>query len=158
MLAIRLARTGAKKKPFYHIVVADSRRAVSGRFNERIGYFNPVAVGNETRLHLEMERMDHWRGQGAQPSERVLRLIKDFKLGLTAPLPIKPKKKKKVEAEQPAPAAEATPAKEAKAEEVKAEEPKAKEAKAEEPKAEEAKAPAKEEKAEEPKEDESKSE
>ena len=76
MVTIRLARTGAKKRPFYHIVVTDSRSARGGRFIERVGYFNPVATGGETRLHMNSERIDYWLSQGAQESERVGKLIK----------------------------------------------------------------------------------
>ncbi|HHM04681.1 MAG TPA: 30S ribosomal protein S16 [Gammaproteobacteria bacterium] len=75
MVTIRLARTGAKKRPFYHIVVTDSRSARGGRFIERVGYFNPVATGGETRLHMDAERIDYWLSQGAQASERVGKLI-----------------------------------------------------------------------------------
>ena len=77
MVSIRLARTGAKKRPFYHIVVADSRRARDGRYIERIGFFNPVAKGNEERLRLDGERVNHWVSLGAQASERVGKLIKE---------------------------------------------------------------------------------
>ena len=77
MVTIRLARTGAKKRPFYHIVVADSRRARDGRYIERIGFFNPIAIGGEERLRVDRDRIDHWVSQGAQPSDRVARLLKD---------------------------------------------------------------------------------
>ncbi|MEE9358678.1 30S ribosomal protein S16 [Candidatus Vondammii sp. HM_W22] len=77
MVTIRLARTGAKKRPFYHIVVADSRKPRDGRYIERLGFFNPIAVGNEERLRLDRGRVDHWISQGAQPSDRVARLVKD---------------------------------------------------------------------------------
>lgn len=77
MVTIRLARTGAKKRPFYHIVVADSRRARGGRFIERIGFFNPVATGGEARLQVNAERMNYWLGQGAQASDRVGQLVKE---------------------------------------------------------------------------------
>lgn len=76
MVVIRLSRGGAKKRPFYQIVVADKRRARDGRCLERIGYFNPIASGKEIRLHLEAERAQYWIAQGAQPSERVQHLIK----------------------------------------------------------------------------------
>lgn len=76
MVVIRLARGGAKKRPFYHIVAIDSRHARnSGKYIERLGYFNPVARGAEVRLHLEHDRISHWIGQGAQPSERVRDLL-----------------------------------------------------------------------------------
>ena len=77
MVTIRLARGGAKKRPFYHIVVTDSRNARDGRYIERLGFFNPIAVGGEERLRIEKERVDHWMSQGAQPSERVAKLLKD---------------------------------------------------------------------------------
>jgi small subunit ribosomal protein S16 len=77
MVTIRLARTGAKKRPFYHIVVADSRRARDGRYIERIGFFNPIATGGEERLRIDRERVDHWVSQGAQASDRVSQLLKD---------------------------------------------------------------------------------
>lgn len=76
MVTIRLARGGAKKRPFYHIVVADSRRARDGRFIERIGYFNPVAARNEPKLTLDSERLNYWLSQGAKASERVSMLAK----------------------------------------------------------------------------------
>jgi len=77
MVTIRLARTGAKKRPFYHIVVADSRRARDGRYIERVGFFNPIAVGGDESLRIERDRIDHWSSQGAQPSDRVAKLLKD---------------------------------------------------------------------------------
>lgn len=83
MVTIRLVRGGSKKRPFYTIVVADQRRANRGRFIERIGYFNPIACGNEQRLNLHAERFDYWRGQGAQPTERVAQLYKKAKATVT---------------------------------------------------------------------------
>ena len=77
MVTIRLARGGAKKKPFYHITVADSRRSRDGRFVERIGFFNPMAKGGEERLRLDTARLDYWKSQGAQVSPRVSSLAKD---------------------------------------------------------------------------------
>ena len=77
MVIIRLARHGAKKRPFYAIVVADQRRATTSRFIERVGFFNPRATGGEERLRLEQDRVDHWLGLGAQASERVKKLIKE---------------------------------------------------------------------------------
>ena len=77
MVTIRLARGGAKKKPFYHITVCDSRRARDGRFIERIGFFNPVARGQEERLRLNLDRMAYWQSQGAQVSDRVSSLARD---------------------------------------------------------------------------------
>ena len=76
MLTIRLARTGAKKKPFYHIVVTDSRHKRDGRCLERVGFFNPLAEGREIPLKMDRERIDHWRSLGAQTSDRVSKLIK----------------------------------------------------------------------------------
>ncbi len=75
MVKIRLARGGAKKRPFYHIVVADARSKRDGRRIERIGFFNPVAKGKEERLRLDLERVDYWSGVGAQISERVQFLV-----------------------------------------------------------------------------------
>ena len=80
MVVIRLARGGAKKKPFYQVVVADSRRAATGKFIENVGYFNPSAQGQAIRLELKSDRIDHWVAQGAQASDRVKRLLKDFAL------------------------------------------------------------------------------
>jgi small subunit ribosomal protein S16 len=76
MVSIRLSRTGAKKRPFYHIVVTDSRNSRDGRYIERLGYFNPIAVGGEVGLHVDQDRVQHWVSQGAQPSERVSALLK----------------------------------------------------------------------------------
>ena len=75
MVKIRLSRGGAKKKPFYHIVVADSRNKRDGRRIERIGFFNPMAKGQEERLRLDLDRVDYWTGVGAQLSERVAKLV-----------------------------------------------------------------------------------
>ena len=77
MVTIRLSRGGAKKKPFYHITVSDSRKSRDGRFIERIGFFNPSARGKEERLRLDIERMSYWQSQGAQVSSRVSSLAKD---------------------------------------------------------------------------------
>jgi small subunit ribosomal protein S16 len=76
MVTIRMARGGAKKRPFYQIVVTDSRNRRDGRFIERVGFFNPVARGNEERLRIDRERVDYWLSQGAQASERVASLLK----------------------------------------------------------------------------------
>ncbi|MFQ5469550.1 MAG: 30S ribosomal protein S16 [Gammaproteobacteria bacterium] len=76
MVTIRLARGGSKKRPFYHIVVADSRKSRDGRFIERVGFFNPVAAGNEERLRIDGERLSYWLSQGAKTSERVASLVK----------------------------------------------------------------------------------
>jgi small subunit ribosomal protein S16 len=77
MVTIRLARGGSKKRPFYHLTVTDSRNARNGRFIERVGFFNPVARGQEERLRIDNERIEYWQGQGAQLSERVARLLRD---------------------------------------------------------------------------------
>jgi small subunit ribosomal protein S16 len=76
MVTIRLSRGGAKKRPFYHIVVTDSRNKRDGRFIEQLGLFNPVAKGAEETLRVNRERIDHWLSQGAQASERVASLLK----------------------------------------------------------------------------------
>jgi small subunit ribosomal protein S16 len=77
MLVIRLSRTGAKKRPFYHLTVADNRKSRDGRFVERVGFYNPIAKGGEERLRIDAERIEYWQGQGAQLSDRVARLLKD---------------------------------------------------------------------------------
>ena len=76
MVTIRLARGGAKKRPFYNIVVTDRRNRRDGRYIERVGYFNPIASGQAQRLVVDRERVDYWLGQGAQASERVTNLLK----------------------------------------------------------------------------------
>jgi small subunit ribosomal protein S16 len=77
MVSIRLARGGAKKRPFYSIVVADSRRSRDGRFIEKIGFFNPIAAGQEEKIRIDLDRIDHWVGVGAQLSDRVAKIVKD---------------------------------------------------------------------------------
>lgn len=77
MVTIRLARGGSKKRPFYHLTVTDHRNARNGRFIERVGFFNPVARGQEERLRVDTDRIEYWQGQGAQLSERVAKLVKD---------------------------------------------------------------------------------
>ena len=79
MVTIRLTRGGAKKRPFYHIVVTDSRNRRDGRYIERLGFFNPVAKGKEVTLSMDLARIDHWIGQGAKPSERVAALVKGYR-------------------------------------------------------------------------------
>ncbi|HHH13291.1 MAG TPA: 30S ribosomal protein S16 [Thiolapillus brandeum] len=79
MVTIRLARTGAKKRPFYHIVAADSRSPRDGRYIERLGFFNPVAKGQEEPLRIDLERVDHWLSQGAKMTERVEALVKQYR-------------------------------------------------------------------------------
>lgn len=76
MVTIRLARGGAKKRPYYSIVVADQRRAPGGRFIERVGFFNPRALDNEERLRIDRERVNYWLTNGARPSDRVKHLLK----------------------------------------------------------------------------------
>ena len=75
MVKIRLARGGAKKRPFYTVVVTDSRSARNGRCIERIGFFNPRATGGEEALRIDLERVEYWVGKGAQPSDRVAKLL-----------------------------------------------------------------------------------
>ena len=84
MVVIRLRRLGAKKRPFYHVIVADSRFAASGRFIEQVGFFNPIASGKEVRLRLDMEAVNSWIAKGAQPSVRVKLLIKESEMGAEA--------------------------------------------------------------------------
>ena len=76
MVKIRLARAGAKKRPFYHVVVTDSRNRRDGRFIERVGFYNPIATGGEVELQINRERVDHWLSHGAKASERVVHLLK----------------------------------------------------------------------------------
>lgn len=76
MVSIRLSRAGAKKRPFYHLVVTDSRNRRDGRYIERIGYFNPVGKEHEENLKIDLDRVDYWISQGAQPSDRVASLLK----------------------------------------------------------------------------------
>ena len=76
MVVIRLARGGAKKRPFYNMVVADSRARRDGRFIERIGFYNPLASGQEQGLYVATDRLSYWQQQGAQPSPTVARLLK----------------------------------------------------------------------------------
>ncbi|HAT6978219.1 TPA: 30S ribosomal protein S16 [Legionella pneumophila] len=77
MVVIRLSRAGAKKRPFYHMVVTDSRKRRDGNYIERIGYFNPVARGQEVKLHIDMDKMTHWQKVGAKLSDRVSALLKE---------------------------------------------------------------------------------
>ena len=76
MVTIRLARSGAKKRPFYHIVVTDSRNKRDGRYIERLGFYNPIAAGKEQELSIDQERVAYWLSEGARASDRVARLIK----------------------------------------------------------------------------------
>lgn len=79
MVTIRFARGGSKKRPFYSIVVSDQRRQPRGRFIERVGFYNPMATGQEERLRLDSARVDYWISQGAQPSERVAGVLKQVR-------------------------------------------------------------------------------
>ena len=78
MVVIRLARGGAKKRPFFNLVVADSKRARDGRFIERIGFYNPKAMGGQEKFRLEAERLTYWQSKGAQISDTAARLVKQF--------------------------------------------------------------------------------
>jgi small subunit ribosomal protein S16 len=77
MVTIRLTRGGAKKRPFYHIIVTDSRAARDGRNIERLGYYNPIATGGEKRVELDTERAQYWVGKGAQMSDKVRNLYRE---------------------------------------------------------------------------------
>ena len=130
MVTIRLSRAGAKKRPYYHITVTDSRKPRDGRFIERVGFFNPIAQGKDARLSIDHERVDYWVGTGATLSERVESLIKESKLTPEGLVKIQEKKeqlrlkklaKKKENKEAEAPAEEA--ATEAPAEEAATEAP-----------------------------------
>lgn len=79
MVIIRMARGGSKKRPFYRIVVADSRMPRDGRYIEKLGFFNPIASGNDERLRLDIDKVDHWIGQGAQMSDRITSLVKELR-------------------------------------------------------------------------------
>jgi small subunit ribosomal protein S16 len=78
MVVIRLARGGAKKRPFYNLVVADSRSPRDGRFIERIGFYNPKAPEGQEALRIDRARLAHWRGKGAKLSDTAARLVKQF--------------------------------------------------------------------------------
>jgi small subunit ribosomal protein S16 len=77
MVTIRMSRGGAKKRPFYHIVVTDNRNRRDGSYIERIGFYNPIATGGEERLRIDAERADFWSARGAQISDRVAQLLKE---------------------------------------------------------------------------------
>ena len=77
MVTIRLSRAGTKKKPFYHVVVTDSRNKRDGRLIERLGFYNPMATGQDVPIRLDVERINYWLSQGAQASARVKKIIKD---------------------------------------------------------------------------------
>jgi small subunit ribosomal protein S16 len=78
MVVIRLARGGAKKRPFYNVVVADSRRARDGRYVERVGFYNPMAAEGPDRLRIALDRITYWQGHGAQLSDTVRRLVRQI--------------------------------------------------------------------------------
>lgn len=78
MVVIRLSRGGAKKRPFYQVVVADQRKSRDGRFIEKIGFYNPMAKGKSESLRLDIDALNAWVAKGAQPSERVAKLVKDY--------------------------------------------------------------------------------
>ena len=149
-LKIRLSRGGSKKRPFYRIVVAEASAPRDGRYVERVGHYNPmVAKDNDQRLVVNGDRVKHWLGLGAQPTERVQKLLSTVSLTDPVKLREQPKKsapgKKRAEREAeaaeaatPEAAAEETVAEEAPAEEAVAEEAPAEEAAAEEASAEEA--------------------
>lgn len=77
MVKIRLTRGGAKKRPFYHIVVTDQRKKRDGRALERVGYYNPIAGATETRVELDASRIQHWVDNGAQMTDKVRQLVRD---------------------------------------------------------------------------------
>lgn len=78
MVTIRLARSGVKKRPFYHIVVTDSRKRRDSGYIERLGFFNPIAQGQEVRLRIDVDRIKHWQSNGANASVRVASLLKEY--------------------------------------------------------------------------------
>lgn len=84
MVIIRLARGGAKKRPFFNMVVANSRDARDGRFIERVGFYNPRAIGGEEKLRVQLDRVAYWQSQGAQLSSTATRLIKQFSINKEA--------------------------------------------------------------------------
>jgi small subunit ribosomal protein S16 len=79
MVRIRLSRGGATKRPFYHIVVTDRRNRRDGRYIERLGFYNPIASGADRVIELDLQRADYWLSQGAEASERVAELIKQYR-------------------------------------------------------------------------------
>ena len=106
-LVIRMARAGTKKRPFYHIVLADSRSPRDGRFIERLGYYNPLLPKDkEERLKLDLEKVQAWMKKGAQPSDRVMRFLDKAGIAKRAPRnnPEKavPRKERKAKAEEAA--------------------------------------------------------
>lgn len=85
MVIIRLSRGGTTKRPFYHIVATDHRSRRDGRYLERLGFFNPIASGGEARLRVDLARVDHWIGNGAQVSDRVAELLDNERAAKSAP-------------------------------------------------------------------------
>ena len=83
MVIIRLSRGGSKKRPFYHVTVADHHRSRDGKFIERVGFFNPIATGGEEHARLDIERIDYWVRQGAQLSDRVAKIVKNYRKQIT---------------------------------------------------------------------------
>lgn len=81
MVVIRLSRGGSKKRPFYHVTVADRRESRDGRFIDRLGFFNPIARGQEERLRIDVKKIDGWVAKGAQVSPRVQKLMKEYQAG-----------------------------------------------------------------------------
>ena len=108
MVVIRLSRGGSKKRPFYNIVATDRRNRRDGRFIERLGYYNPVAAGQEQEVVISTERLEFWTGNGAQVSESVDRLVRQ--LGRGGPRPVKAMPSKKAAARAAAEAAAAAAA------------------------------------------------
>lgn len=84
MVTIRLTRRGGRNQPFYHVVVADSRKRQGGPSLEHLGFFNPVARKGETQLKLELPRLEYWLSKGAKPSERVRHLVARYRKQATA--------------------------------------------------------------------------
>ena len=107
MVIIRLARGGAKKTPFYNVVVADSSNRRDGRFIERVGLYNPSASANAEGLRIDLARVAHWQNNGAQLSDTVARLVKFHAKGPEAAIAAKAKDAAKVEAKKAKAAAEA---------------------------------------------------
>ena len=135
MVIIRLARSGAKKNPYYFVTVADERKPRDGSFIERLGFFNPSARGQEERLRIDIEKLDQWVSKGAQLSDRVKKLVKDAKLSpeeLQAKLDAKKQKAEEKKALAEKAAKEAAEAEAKAAEEAAEEAPVEEEAPAEE--------------------------
>lgn len=113
MVTIRLSRSGAKKRPFYHIVVTDSRNRRDGRYIERLGFFNPIAGDRDESLRLNLTRANYWLGTGAKPTERVAQLLKQYAKQVPAesiPATIAPTEEQPLPAEENSAPAEIIPA------------------------------------------------